>query len=187
MSDGDCGDCDCGEDCCECGDCDCCECGEDCCECGDCDCCECGDSDCFGCSCCHCLHACYECCGGNDGCCGDNSPGHGCNWCICFLVADGVSEGHRRPHRRYELDRRRQIEVQVQSNSGSPPCAANGVNPAHPPLSTTNKKRTAKDQKSEIRKRSDNEENSPPAVITTQPPSYDEVIHRDNVVTAQPV
>ncbi|XP_062598520.1 uncharacterized protein LOC134259948 [Saccostrea cucullata] len=197
MSDCDFGDCDCDGYCCECGDCDCCRCDEDFCECCDIDCIE----SCF--TCCHCLHACGECCRGNERCCGDNSVRYdvsvegsteerGCNWCICFLVGDSYSARHQRPQRSYELDRSRQIEVQMQPNSRSLPCAANGVNPAHPAPNTTRKKRTAEDEESDTPQQTDNEDDSPPAVITAQPPSYDEVIHgdakqRDTVITAQPV
>ncbi|XP_062615129.1 uncharacterized protein LOC134276859 isoform X2 [Saccostrea cucullata] len=166
---GDC-DCDCGDGCdCDCGD-DCCKFDDDCC---DCSCFSCGDDGC---------------CGGNDGCCGDDHvhgnhdnisvDGHrhggGCNcsWCICFLITEdddccGSEERRRRRNqRRYELERRRQMEVEGRNL----PSEADGVNPANVETSQLS-----------------GSENSPPAAITTQPPSYDEVVHSDTIVTSQPV
>ncbi|XP_061186385.1 uncharacterized protein LOC133194446 [Saccostrea echinata] len=168
----------------DCGDmdgCDC-DCGDDCC-----------DSGCFSCDDDGCCGSDGTCCGddhvhGNDNVSVDGSRhGGGCNWCICFLVSeddsccDSEDRRRRRNQRRYELERRRHMEVKGQ-NTMNLPSAADGVNPADPAYSTLH----TVDQEPETPQPSETE-NISPAAITAQPPSYDEVIHKDTVVTSQPV
>ncbi|XP_048740979.2 keratin-associated protein 5-6-like [Ostrea edulis] len=196
MSDcGDMGDCDCGDcDCGDCGDCgDCCECGKcECDNCFTCGCCDgcggddgcCGsDSNCFICGCC-------DGCRGDDGCCGSDSVdnnsldghgvhGRGCSWSFCFIVTDddccdNGDSRRRRNQRRYELERRRQMETQG-------PSVVNTVNGAPDSQLPTTDSVLPSDQEPNI----DNMEQ--PTTITTQPPSYEEATQGEPVVTSQPV
>ncbi|XP_048740981.1 uncharacterized protein LOC125654916 [Ostrea edulis] len=190
---------DCGDGDCDCGDCDCgsCDCDFDCCDC-DCDCCDC-DCDCCD-DCCDCSKCECEnwfkcgCCGGDDRCCrsdpvdDDDSVdvrcGHrnskGCGWSFCFSVTDDdccdiKGRRRRRNQRRYELERRRQMETQ------GPSVIVTIIDAPTNQVPTTDSVLPASsDQEPNI----DNVEK--PTAITTQPPSYEEATQKEHVVTSQP-
>lgn len=158
MGDIDCGDCDCGD--CNCGDCDC-SCGDGCC-----------GEDCFA-GCCKCLtcNGCNcDCCG--DGCCDCDSEGHrgGCYFpYFCCIIADWdcCENNNRRTPSRENATTSNHIMTNQNIDT----------------ILFTNTQNVSPNRRNQT---DQNDGSMPKEVITEQPPTYEEAISMNGLITTQP-